>query len=155
MTKNSASSAKIIATKATKLEAEAMKLKTTLDASVKAAAAAEAKLAEVNKPVVPARAALAPIEATVRERRAIHVALREEVRRTREVAQHSQRRARFLETVMNLDAAENSLAKAEPALASRRPNEYSRPEAIRGAAEKLRQTSETQMKAANAGGSNQ
>ncbi len=145
--KELASSAKIIATKATKLEAEAMKLKTTLDASVKAAAAAEAKLAEVNKPVVPARAALAPIEATVRERRAIHVALREEVRRTREVAQHSQRRARFLETVMNLDAAENSLAKAEPALASRSPMNTAAQKQY-AAAEKLRQTSETQMKAA-------
>lgn len=145
--KELATSAKTIDTKATKLEAEATKLKTTLDASVKAAAAAEAKLAEVNKPVAPARAALAPVETKVRERRAVHVALREEVRRIREVAQHSQRRARFLETVMNLDAAEDSLAKAEPTLASLSPMNTAAQKEY-AAAEKLRQTSETQMKAA-------
>lgn len=145
--KELAASFKTIDAKATKLEAEATKLKTTLDASVKAAAAAEAKLAEANKPVAPARAALAPVEAKVRERRAIHVSLREEIRRTREVAQHSQRRARFLETVMNLDSAEKSLAEAEPKLASvssmstAAQKEYA-------AAEKMRQTSETQMKTA-------
>jgi hypothetical protein len=142
-----AASAKTIDTKATKLEAEATKLKATLDASIKAAAAAEVKLAEANKPVTPARESLAPVEAKVRERRAIHVAFREEIRRTREVAQHSQRRARFLETVMNLDSAEESLVEAEPQLASLGPmstiarNEYA-------AAENLRQTSEAQMKAA-------
>jgi hypothetical protein len=145
--KELAASTKTIDTKATKFEAEATKLQATLDASVKAAAAAEAKLAEANKPVAPARAALAPVEAKVRERRAAHVALREEIRRTREVAQHSQRRARFLETVMNLDAAEKSLAEAAPKFAGLSPmstaaqNEYA-------AAEKLQQTSETQMKAA-------
>ncbi|NQV26958.1 MAG: DUF1549 domain-containing protein [Rhodopirellula sp.] len=145
--KELAASAKTLDEKAVKLEAEATKLKTTLEASVKAAADADAKLAEANKPVEPARAALAPVEAKVRESRASHVALREEIRKTREVAQHAQRRARFLETVVTLDAAEKSLADSEPMLASVSPmsraaqTEYA-------AAEKARQSSEAQMKAA-------
>ena len=145
--KELAATTKILDTKAVKLEAEAAKLKTTLDASVKAAAAANAKLAEANKPVEPARAALAPVEAKVRERRAAHVALREEIRRTREVAQHTERRADFLETVVNLDAAEKSLAATGPQLASVAPMSKA-VEAEYAAAEKLRQTSEAQMKAA-------
>ncbi|MGZ0166054.1 MAG: DUF1549 domain-containing protein [Planctomycetales bacterium] len=145
--KELAASTKILDAKAVKLEADAAKLKTTLDASVKAVAAAEAKLAEANKPVSPARAALAPVEAKVRERRATHVALREEIRRTREVAQHTERRADFLETVVNLDAAEKSLAAVEPQLASAAPMSKA-VEAEYAAAEKVRQTSEVQMKAA-------
>ena len=145
--KELAATTKTLETKAAKLEAESAKLKTTLDASVKTADAAKAKLAEANKPIEPARTALAPIEAKVRERRAAHVALREEIRSIREVAQHTERRADFLETVVNLDTAEKSLAAAEPQLASIAPMsktvlaEYT-------AAEKLRQTSETEMKAA-------
>ena len=119
--KELAATLKTFETKATKLEAEAAKLKTTLDASLKAVTAAEAKLAEVNKPVKPTRAALAPVEAKVRARRAEHVALREEIRRTREIAQHTQRRSRFLEKVMNLDSAEDVLAQAQPQLASLSP----------------------------------
>jgi hypothetical protein len=145
--KELAASAKTLDTKAVVLEAAATKLKTAFDASVKAAADADAKLAEANKPVAPARAALAPVDAKVRERRAHHVALREEVRRIREVSQHSQRRIRFLETVVKLATAEKSLTEAEPKLASVKPmstvaqSEYA-------AVEKVRQTSETQMKAA-------
>lgn len=145
--KELAATTKTLDTKAVKLEAETAKLKTTLDASVKAAAAAKAKLVEANKPVEPARVALAPVEAKVRERRAAHVALREEIRSIREVAQHTERRAGFLESVVNLDAAEKSLAAAEPQLASVAPMSKTA-DAEYAAAEKLRQTSETQMKAA-------
>jgi hypothetical protein len=145
--KELAASTKTLETKAVKLEAEATKLKATLDASTKAAAATEAALAEANKPVGPARATLAPVEAKVRERRARHVALREEIRKTRAVAQHSQRRIRFLETVVKLDGAKKAFADAGPKLASVDPmskvaqTEYA-------AAEKTRQTSEAQMKTA-------
>lgn len=145
--KELAATTKTLDVKAAKLESESTKLKTALEASVKAAAAAEAKLAEANKPVEDARAALAPIEAKVRERRAVHVALREEVRRIREVARHTQRRARFLETVVKLDAAEKSLAAAGPQLASIEPMSKAT-QAEYSAAERARQTSEAQMKAA-------
>lgn len=144
--KELAASAKLLDAKAVNLEAEAAKLKTALDASVKVVAAAETKLAEANKPVETARTALAPVEAKVREKRAAHVALREEVRKTRELAQHAQRRSRFLETVVKLDAAEKSLAAAEPQLASIEPMSRA-VEAEYVAAEKARQTSESQMKA--------
>lgn len=153
--KDLAATTKILDTKAVKLEAETAKLKTTLDASIKAATAAKAKLVEANKPVEPARAALAPVEAKVRERRAAHVALREQIRSIREVAQHTERRAGFLETVVDLDAAEKSLAAAGPQLASVAPMSKAA-EAEFAAAEKLRQTSETQMKAAvKAAGTNE
>lgn len=145
--KELATSAKTLDTKAVALEAAATKLKTALDASIKAAAAAEAKLAEANKPVEPARTALAPVDAKVRKRRAHHVALREEVRRIREVAQHSQRRIRFLETVVKLAAAEKSLSEAEPKLASVKPMSIAA-QSEYAAAEKVRQISETRMKAA-------
>ena len=138
---------KTLEAKAATLEAEAAKLKTALDASIKATAAAEAKLAEANKSVESARAALAPVDTKIRERRAHHVALREEIRSSREVAEYSQRRVRFLETVVKLDAAEKVLADAGPKLASVRPmNEVVQAEFA--AAEKARQASETQMKSA-------
>lgn len=142
-----AASAKVLDSKAVKLEGETTGLKTSLDASIKALAAAQAKLAEANKPVEAARTALAPVEARVRELRAAHVAVRERIRTTRELAQSTQRKARFLENVVELDAAERSYAEAGPELARIEPMSQSVQKEY-AAAEKVHQDAAARMKAA-------
>ncbi|MDA0284174.1 MAG: DUF1549 domain-containing protein [Planctomycetota bacterium] len=134
-----------LAAKAAAIEAEAAKLKATWDASVKAAAASVQTLADANTAVVPHRAALDPVEQKIRERRARHVALREEVRTARSIAQRAQRQIRFLESVAKLDGAEKQLASAAAELASLEPA-IKTAEADYAAAENTRQSTETQLK---------
>lgn len=145
--KELAASARMLEAKAVKLEAEAAGLKTSLEASLKALAAAQAKLDEANKPVEAARKVLAPVEARVREKRAAHVAVREKIRSTRELAQYTQRKARFLENVVILDAAERSYSEASPQLVRIDPMSQAA-QMEYAAAEKVHQDASAQMKAA-------
>lgn len=133
--------------KASKLESEMAGLKKALDESAKNLAAAQARLAEANSPVEEARKALVSIEARIRDQRAKHVAIREQIWKKREFAQHSQRKSRFLEHVLELGNARKLLAEAQPQLARLEPVSRSA-QAEFEAAENARQNAAARMKKA-------
>ncbi|MDA1016596.1 MAG: DUF1549 domain-containing protein [Planctomycetota bacterium] len=97
--------------KAKKFEAEAAKLKTELATATKAATDAETALTEANKPVIAEQAKVAPVEQNIRDQRARMVNLRRELIEQRSLATHFDRRVKFLEGVVALDAAEHEIAR--------------------------------------------
>ena len=111
-----AATVKTLEAKAAALTAEATKLKAAVDAAQKPATAAEAALAAAATAIEPHRAKLAPFEAQILERRAVFIAAQRELYSRRENLRSTERRVRFLEALVALDASERQVAALTQAL---------------------------------------